>query len=369
MPTKKQKRSDERYMVNVTIGYDENGKRIRKYFYGDTQKEAKRKRDAFLQEQQLAKDAEIMTIGKWGSTWVKTYATGGYRNKLNKGSNINRLIDYLGENRRLIDIKQADVQEYAKTQSTFTKSHVDKVRRDLTSMFKAAIENDYILKNPCDGVNWEYVKTGSHDVLESYLVDLITRNWQIHPAGIWAMFMLYAGLRPSEVFALKRENITDEFISISDGSHFEYGQLVVVPGQVKSEAGQREIPVTEPLRAVLSAIPDQGLVCLSARGDPVSQAACRANWKTFWNMLEDVHNGHAPQGAGRRTDRLPENWKHLPHVQMYDLRHTYGGAAAAPQLHGCGRRPRDGGRASHHRPAAARGGAPEGASSEPRCAV
>lgn len=323
MPTKKAQRSDKRYEVSVTLGRDENGKRIRKSFYGKTQKEANKKKQAFLDGQQLARDAGKMTLEKWEKVWLESYATGGYRNRLNKVSVLNRFAQYIGGNRILASIKQAEVQAYAKTQASFTKSHVDKVRRDLTSFFKAAIDNEYILKSPCDGVNWEYVKTGSHDMLEPYLVELVTKNWRIHPAGIWAMLMLYAGLRPSEAFALRRENITDDAIIVSDGSHFEHGQLVIVRDQVKSEAGQREIPITEPLREAIEAIPSEGLVCLSTKGQPVSQAACRSNWNAFWNMLEEIHNGRAIHGAGRRSDRFPEDWQYLPKVQMYDLRHTF----------------------------------------------
>ena len=167
----------------------------------------------------------------------------------------------MGENKRLSDIKPAVVQAYAKTQSNYTKSHVNKVRRTLTSLFKSAVENEMILKNPCEGVIWEGTKTGTHEMLNAYLIDLITKNWSVHPAGIWAMFMLYAGLRPSEAFALNRANISEESIKVTDGSHFEHSQLVIVKGQVKSEAGQREIPLLKPLRPVIEALPNEGLVC------------------------------------------------------------------------------------------------------------
>ena len=40
-------------------------------------------------------------------------------------------------------------------------------------------------------------------------------------------------------------------------------------------------------------------------------------------MLEELYNGRVPHKAGRRSDRFPEDWKYLPEVQMYDLRHTY----------------------------------------------
>lgn len=323
MPTKKSMRSDKRYEVSITLGYSDEGRRIRKSFYGKSQKEANAKKQAYLDGEKLSADASTMTLDKWTRIWLDSYSTGGVRNRANNASIVNRFVDFIGKKVRLFNIKQAHIQAYAKKQAGFTKSHVDKVRRTLTNLFKAAVDNEYITKSPCEGVTWDSVKTGTHDMLEPYLVDLITKYWRIHPAGIWAMFMLYAGLRPSEAFALDRRNISDDFISVTDGSHFEHSRLVIVEGQVKSEAGQRDIPILPPLREVIKVLPVEGLVCLSSKGTPVSEAAARANWAAFWNMLEELYNDRMPRGAGRRSDRFPEDWKYLPKVKMYDLRHTF----------------------------------------------
>ena len=323
MPARKTKRADGRFETSLFLGYSAEGKVLRKHFYGRSQREANAKKQAYLDGERLSADASIMTLDKWSRVWLDSYATGGVRNQANNRSIVNCFMDFIGKKVRLLDIKQAQVQAYAKKQAGYTKSHVDKVRRTLTNLFKAAVDNGYITKSPCEGVIWDSVKTGTHDMLEPYLVDLITKYWRIHPAGIWAMFMLYAGLRPSEAFALDRKNISDDFISVTDGSHFEHSRLVIVEGQVKSEAGQRDIPISEPLREVIEVLPAEGLACLSSKGLPVSEAAARSNWTTFWNMLEELHNDRMPRGAGRRSDRFPEDWKYLPKVKMYDLRHTF----------------------------------------------
>lgn len=320
---KKALRKDKRYEVTAVVGRDANGKPIRKHFYGKSQREAKAKLKAYQEQAMLAADAGIMTLDRWCNMWLKTYATGGRRNIANTESILRRFRLFMGEGIKLQDVRPAHIQAYAREQAGKTKSHVDKVRRTLSNVFKAAVENDYILKSPCTGIVWESVRTGSHEALEPYLIKLITDYWRIHSAGVWAMFMLYAGLRPSEAFALTREHISDGFIHVTDGSHFEHSKLVIVPGQVKTEAGQRDIPVLRPLEPVLSVLPATGLVCLSATGKPVSEAAMRSNWHTFWLMLEDLYNGVVPRGAGRRTDKLPQDWKPLPKVTMYDLRHTY----------------------------------------------
>lgn len=319
MPARKKTRKDGRYEATLTLGISDEGKIIRKHFYGKTQKEANAKKQDYLNG---TKPTEITTIGQWCDKWLAAYASGGYRNKLNTASIINRFKDFIGH-KMIVDVKPADLQEYAKTQAEFSKSHVDKVRRTLTNLFSAAIDNGYLVTSPMRGIIWEYVRTGTHKVVPPEIVKLITDYWKIHPAGIWAMFMLYAGLRPSEAFALRRENISDTFIEITDGSHFEHNKLVITEGDPKSEAGIRSVPVLPVLAHVFRALPEEGLVCLGATGKPVTEAAVRSGWRCLWNMLEELYNGRIPHKSGRRSDKYPEDWKHLPDIQMYDLRHTY----------------------------------------------
>lgn len=134
MPTKKAKRSDNRYEVAITLGRDESGKRIRKSFYGATQAEARAKRDAFLQGLEEKPLRKGMTLSRWIEVYMRSYATGGYRNKLNNASILNVFCKGVGD-RLLEEVKPADIQAYAQTQGEYTKSHVDKVRRAITKLF------------------------------------------------------------------------------------------------------------------------------------------------------------------------------------------------------------------------------------------
>ena len=40
-------------------------------------------------------------------------------------------------------------------------------------------------------------------------------------------------------------------------------------------------------------------------------------------LFEELYNGRVPHMAGRRSDKFPRDWKYLPDIKMYDLRHTY----------------------------------------------
>lgn len=324
MPTKKSKRADGRYTAYISLGYDENGRRIRKTFYGQTQREALAKKKTYLDGLALDKDARRMTTEKWACRWLESYVSGGIRNQENNKSIVNVFIQSLGNKakRPISEILPADIQCYAKIQSQHTKSHVSKVRRTIEAIFNTAKDNGYIAESPCQGIVWDSKKTGTREAISAEISQLISENWNLHPAGTWAMFILYAGLRPSEAFALQRNQITEDVIRVRDGSHFEHGQLVVTPNAPKSDAGIRDIPILPQLRSVISHLPQEGFVCLSASGRPVSQSAYKRNWTAFLNRLEDVYNGRDPRD-GRRTDCLPANWKFLPKIDMYSLRHSF----------------------------------------------
>lgn len=324
MPTKKAKRADGRYQVSATVGHDERGIAIRKYFYGETQKEAVAKKNAYLQSSGITKDARSMSLSRWIEEWKRVYVTGGYRNRENSCSILNvfeREMNFKAK-RSIAEIKPADIQRFANSKSSCSKSHVSKVRRTIQSLFDTAKDNGYIAASPCQGIVWVGERTGFRESVSAEMDSLILNNWRVHPAGIWAMFVRYAGLRPSEAFALRREDIDEEGIHVHSGSHFEHGQLVITEGKTKSEAGQRTIPILAQLRPVIEMLPSKGLVCLSATGKPVSQSAYKRNWQAFLNRLEDIYNGRTPRN-GRRTDCLPENWKPLPKLDMYSLRHSY----------------------------------------------
>ena len=159
MPPKKAKRADGRYTAYITLGYDENGKRIRKVFYGKTQREATQKRDEYLKGIAVNSDARTMTVRRWANTWLERYSRGGYRNQENNKSIVRVFLDCLGDkaDRPIGELIPADVQGFAKSMGQRSKSHVDKVKYVTGQLFKAAMDNGFIVKSPCEGVVWDYV--------------------------------------------------------------------------------------------------------------------------------------------------------------------------------------------------------------------
>lgn len=319
---KKAKRSDGRYQVKASLGYDENGKRIQKIFYGSTQKEAMEKKNAYLESiKQPTIDSDI-TVAEWAEKWLSAYASGGYSSQQNHKSNVKKIVEAMGK-MRVADVKQVDIKSFAKKYEGHSKSFVAKLRYDTQNIFKTARQNNLITSNPCDDVKWENAGEGSHRAIEDWERKLITDYWFVSNAGTWAMLMLYAGMRPGEALSLKWKHISEDSITITDARHFEAGQPVFTEGKTKTKAGQRIVPIVPPLAPLLRARgADDDFVCKSATGKPITKSAYRKNWDSFMNRLENVLNGRDHAALGVRKDII-EGWKKMPEIHPYDLRHTY----------------------------------------------
>lgn len=322
MPTKKAKRADGRYQTSVVIGRDNEGKTIRKYFYGKTQKEANAKKEEYLTASSGASIDSSISVSEWADNWLSTYASGGYSTKKSHEDNVRKIKAHFG-NMRISEVRQFHIKEFSKKYSEYSQSFVAKLRYDTQNIFKTARQNMLITSNPCEDVKWEHAGSGSHRALEEWERKLITDYWFVSVAGTWAMLMLYAGMRPGEALSLKWKNVTDDSIIITDSRHFEDDKPVFTEGKTKTQAGQRTVPIVPPLQAILkNRGADDDFVCKSASGGPITKNAYRKNWLSFMNHLENVLNGRDPDAKGVRKDII-DSWKKLPTIHPYDLRHTY----------------------------------------------
>lgn len=336
MPKKQEKRADGLYQVSISLGRNpDTGKRIRKVFYGASQREAKAKAKEWTDKREkcLAEAEKPPTVNQWADRWLEIAATGGYSmQKAHKG-NVKLLKASIGT-MLVKDVRPIDIQSFANTCKKHSKTYVTKIRHDVTNIFEYAVANRIILESPCKSVKWENSGEGTHRALEDWERDLITNHWKEHKAGIWAMLMLYAGMRPGEALALNWDNIKEDSIVICDARHYENNKPVITEETTKTLAGQRVVPIVPPLKAMIDALPrhDGELICTSENGKPVTQSAYKRNWTTFMNILRMKHlklgEGFKGKGAcGLRVDKLKdglrEKWENTMNVTPYDLRHSY----------------------------------------------
>lgn len=295
---------DGRKRIRLDIGTDADGKRIRKTFTGKTLAECRQKRDAYLAAQKAAQAAaKPQTVNAWATTWRAVYgASAGYSQNRTVEIDVRRLCAYMG-GMKLDAVQQVHVQAYAQSVAHYAKSTVTKIKATTNRIFAAAVANGYILRNPCEGVRWTNAGEGTHRFIEPWEIATITAHWQEHHAGIWAMLMLYAGLRRGEALALRWEDIDGDVIHVRQGVHFE--DNTPVSGAPKTPAAVRDVPLLGPLREAIDAAPRTGqFVCLGASGQPVTSSIWASGWTAYNNAMS--------RAAGRTFS-----------VRAHDLRHTY----------------------------------------------
>lgn len=318
---RKTKRADGRYQVSVFLGY-KDGKPQRKYFYGKSQREAKIKLDEFVDRYQDGLRESDDTLGAWIARWAKTSSSSEYMRRLN-ALQARKLDAALGR-KKLSDIRMIDLVEFAQSVNDKSYSTVKSIRRVTNRIFQDAVRNRLINYNPADGVRWDYAFKGTHRALEGWERALIVQNHRIHRAGLWALLMLFAGLRRGEVLALQWEDIDmdNNVIHVTKAVHFEGNAAVV--STTKTEAGVRDVPMLPQLKDSLRAYKGlSGPVCLSASGCPVTtEAAFRRAWESYQNAMENVLNGELPFQPGRRSDKDAKDRKRFS-VRTHDLRHTF----------------------------------------------
>ena len=126
MPRKRKgERPDGRIQIQLDVGYDADGKRLRKYFYGKTRAEAETKKAAYLQQASGSFDND-MTLSEWIETFLSVYPSKA--NPIYHAQNIvpyNRLKTALGA-RLISSIREADLQRFINSMSDYSASTISK---------------------------------------------------------------------------------------------------------------------------------------------------------------------------------------------------------------------------------------------------
>lgn len=342
MATRKRKgeRPDGLIQVSLQIGYKEDGRPDRKYFYGHTRAEAERKRDEYKARLAagLVLDPDI-TVEQWVNIFLGTYRTRVNEAYLKGDATpYMRLAERLGK-MRVVDVRETDLQKALNEVSGMSYSTVDKYRQAIKRLFERARKNKIISDNPAEDLIMPAYEKGSHRALERWEVELILANWNTPAshAGLWVLLMLLCGLRRGEMMALKWDAIdlnarTLEVKAVAVIS----GGSVLIEERAKTDAGLRVLPICQVLYAALLSVPEEkreGFVCLSAKGKQLTESAVSRALDTFCKVLERILNGEPPTQRGRRTDlerKKAEKEKSLPAKERkqfsftaHDLRHTY----------------------------------------------
>ena len=305
---RKNQRTDGRYMVQMTVGTKPDGKPIRKSFYGATKKEAMEKKEAYQKRMEAGIVENKLTVSEWVEEYLKIYKP----NLLSSPWSSIYLIPYryiiksLGSV-RLDSIREADLQREINSFANCAKATISRYSQAIKNIFSSAHKNRLIAHDPSLYIMPPPGTSGTHRALTRPEIMAITNHWAELPGGLWAMIMLWAGLRRGEMAALdwSAVDMDQRVLYVRQSALIcQYRETVIKPG-TKTDAGVRSIPICTPLWSALNTIPEDqriGLICSEPDGSPLLRYTTMKTWKKM--NIQMANDFEKP-------------------VQMHDLRHTF----------------------------------------------
>lgn len=204
------------WRASISVGSDENGKYIRKQFYGKTQKEVKEKLEEFKKQISLGAlpSDDKLTLEHWYYTWLFDYRIkdlkpksfekyeGIYRNYI-KDSTIGKI--------KLKDLRATHLQKhYNELIDIYNKpiSTVKSLNTRLKPCLAEAEKQGYIQKNYCKMVTLPKDNTTKEiKVLSSDQQKLFIEAIKGHNLEVLFLVALSTGLRLGEILGLKWSDI------------------------------------------------------------------------------------------------------------------------------------------------------------------
>ena len=257
---KYKKRPDGRYIryaTQILISYYSNGKRKVKTLYAKTIKELEKKEVEYRNT--LYKGITIynekLTFGEWAEQWLKTYKKDVSERTVSRYKSIidKYLLSLSGI--QLSKIKIQDLQQILMDMlDKGYSSSIKLTKTVLTQIFKQAIINDYIVKNPTTGLKLPKYEVNERRALtdEEREIILSVSDFTLKEKA-FIQCGLYAGLRRGEILSLRKSDIDFEqdIIHIRRTLVYNTNQASIKNG-TKTKAGIRDIPLYSTLKETLA---------------------------------------------------------------------------------------------------------------------
>lgn len=235
-------RKDGRYQGYIL---QDGGK---KYFYGKTRDEVATKMKLFLQEErtkpkQQKKEKASPIFGEYVERWIELYKKPNL-----KPSSIATLYRSMkpAQERfgkmRLNAIKADDVQELLL--GITAERTRDLCRINLNQMFKKALAQGIIKRNPCDAVEIKRHKAKRKRALSVKEQQDFVRTAAETKYSLLFRFLLATGLRIGEALALLQSDVDFERCTVSVTKNIVHVEgKAILQDTPKSEAGNRTVPI------------------------------------------------------------------------------------------------------------------------------
>ncbi len=214
---------------------------------------------------------------------IKENTRATYQKRLNE-----YIIPFLG-NLPIAEIKVSDIQKLLDKHSILSNKTLDEIKSTLSQIFKYALSDDLIKKNPCESVDIVIPSTKKSIrkalSLNDYQEIISSLTMLVGDDRRFLALCLFTGMRRGEVLGLRWEDLSSGSIHIRRNvTHPQKNQPTI--STPKTKASIRSIPLSEPLLFALQPFEKTGFVVGGEK--PLTLSAYRAMWKRIKNTV-DLH--------------------------------------------------------------------------------
>lgn len=321
------------FRVSASLGRDSNGKLIRKYFYGKSEKEAKKKleeyKDSLKKGLILDKDLFIYPLMK---EWLFEIV----RNRI-KESTFDRYEDIFRNYIKtapfaytlIKDIRGIDIQKYYNNLYKNGKSsgRIQRVNKLLKQFFNYAYIEGYILKNPVLNVSIPGTKEKIKKEVEIFDKDELNKILNYEKEDLIKYISIVAfttGMRIGEILGLSENDIdfNKKVIHINrivacytkiDGDKRKKVKVLQSP---KTKYSTRDIPLPDNLIPILNKVKS-----IKLKNKLKAGGSYNKEYSDLYFLTED--------GNLIYPSNLNKSWKFflarldIPYKKFHSLRHTY----------------------------------------------
>ncbi len=303
-----------------------------KHFYGKTPTEASRKRRDYIRQldQGINPDFSEIPFLDYGLDWLDAYRSTCNTKQRHQYENIIQDATKALKKPYVRMINATDIQRLFNTLNGMSKSYIDKYRTTIRGIFRAAVQDGIIIRSPAELAQPPKGTSGEHRHLEQWEQDLIVQTYKEHDFGLFAMVMLFAGLRRGEALYLDIDRDVDfdnKVIHVRGAVSFSEG-IQGTASSGKTAAAIRTIPLSDILADALK--DHHGLLLSKQDGSMMSLMSFTRKYQSYITFLETKLNGCHKRwyGKTREHKELLKEGKDLPqwkdiHIRCHDFRVTY----------------------------------------------
>lgn len=204
------KRKDGTVEYKVSLGIRGDGTANRKSFYGRTEKDCRKKYEAWKTAEFEVPIERVETVAQWADKWLELYKKGkiGYGAYRNYEGYVNNHIKPKLGALKLSQVRQAHIEEFRKTISHLSDSAKNQIHLALSGIFKTAVANKFCVTNPMPEKEKKKNPQEEIQVFAPKEIEIILNS--AHEYAYLLKIMLYTGMRMGEVLALKWTDIDVE---------------------------------------------------------------------------------------------------------------------------------------------------------------